>query len=157
VSLSNRRPAAIASGIIAPLAAITLAGAALWPQAGAAEGALAVGLPADVAQEGFAFGSAVNKPRVDEARAEALRVCATPSPGVDKRAQMLCTVVQTFHDQCYAVAMDPADATPGVGWAVAADKATATRAALAKCRDTAGADRRDACELSRAECDGKDD
>ena len=126
----------------------------LWPLAGAAEGAIAVGLPRDVAEEGFAFGFAINEARVDAARAEALRSCKEESPGVDKRAQALCAVVQSFRDQCFAVAMDPQDATPGVGWAVAADKATASRDALAKCVETAGDGRRDACEVSRAECDG---
>ena len=126
----------------------------LWPLAGAAEGAIAVGLPRDVAAEGFAFGSSVNKARIDEARTEALRGCKKESPGVDKRAQALCAVVQSFRNQCFAVAMDPKDATPGVGWSIAADTPTARREALAKCVETAGDDRRDACEVSHSECDG---
>ena len=134
---------------------IVAAGASLLPRPSAAEGALAVGLPRDVAAEGFAFGYALNMGSVEAARAEAMRVCKNPSPGVDKRAQALCAVVHAFRDQCFAVAMDPEDATPGVGWAVAASKTTATQDALVKCRDTAGEDRRDACVISRAECDGQ--
>jgi hypothetical protein len=136
------------------LIAMLVAGASLWPQSGAAEGALAVGLPNDVAAEGFAFGHATNKSSADQAGAEALAMCQKRSPGVDPRAQALCAVVQTFRDKCFAVAMDPKDATPGVGWAVAANKTGASDAAMSKCRDTAGADRRDACEVSHAECDG---
>jgi len=64
-------------------------------------------------------------------------------------------VVQTFRNQCFAVAMDPKDATPGAGWAVADDKESAARAALAKCVATAGDDRRDACEVTHSGCDGK--
>jgi hypothetical protein len=140
--------------IPAPLIVALVAGASLWPRTGAAEGALAVGLPPDVAAEGFAFGTAINMTNEGQARDQALETCQKPSPGVDKRAQALCAVVQSFRDQCYAVAMDPKDATPGVGWAVAGDSATASRNAMSKCRDTAGPDRRDACEISGAECDG---
>jgi hypothetical protein len=135
------------------LAACLIVGALAWPNRGAAEGALAVGLPADVAKEGFAFGYALDKANADEARAAALADCRTESPGVDKRAQALCAPVGSFRNQCFAVAMDPKDATPGVGWAIAANKPAASRAALAKCVETAGADRRDACKVTHAECD----
>ena len=40
----------------ATAAAILLACAVLWPKPGSAEGALAVGLPPDVAKLGFAYG-----------------------------------------------------------------------------------------------------
>ena len=85
---------------------------------------------------------------------QALRDCKTEAAGVDKRAQALCAVVHSFRDQCFAVAMDPEDATPGVGWAIADDTEAASRDALAKCVATAGDDRRDACQISHAECDG---
>ena len=134
--------------------AAALAGIIAFPTLAAADGALAVGLPNDVAQEGFAYGYALNEATPDKARAVALRDCKTESPGVDPRAQALCAVVQTFKNQCFAVAMDPKDATPGVGWAVAADKDAAAREALAKCVATAGDDRRGACELSYSGCDG---
>lgn len=135
------------------MAVSLLAAGPLWPHTGRAEGALAVGLPKDVAAEGFAYGFALDKPTADEANAAALADCKTPTQGVDKRAQALCAVVQTFHDQCFAVAMDPKDATPGIGWAVAADKAAASRDALAKCVATAG-DRHDFCKVTHADCDG---
>jgi uncharacterized protein DUF4189 len=147
-------PVRASDRIPALLIAAAVAGASLWPQPSAAKGALAVGLPKDVAAEGFAFGYAVNKSNVEQARADALAACKKPAQGVDKRAQALCSVAAWFRDQCFAVAMDPKDATPGVGWAVASDKKTASRDALINCRDTAGEDRKDACEISRAECDG---
>jgi hypothetical protein len=134
---------------------MTLALAGLAHPTGAmADGALAVGEPANVAEEGYAYGFALNKASADEANAAALSDCKTESPGVDKRAQALCKVVQTFRNQCFAVAMDPQDATPGAGWAVADDKETAGRNALAKCQDTAGADRREFCKVTHTDCDG---
>jgi hypothetical protein len=124
------------------------------PDLAAADGALAVGEPADVASEGYAYGFALDEPDVDKASAGAMRDCKTPTRGIDPRAQALCKVMQTFKNKCFAVAMDPKDATPGAGWAVADDKAAASRAALAKCVATAGDDRRDACEVSHSGCDG---
>jgi len=136
------------------VAALLLAGIIALLDSAAADGALAVGLPKDVAAEGFAYGYALDEATPDKARTQALRDCKTETPGVDPRAQALCAVVQTFKNQCFAVAMDPKDATPGVGWSVAADKEAAAREALARCVATAGDDRRDACEVTHSGCDG---
>ena len=136
------------------VAACLICGAAGWPTESAAEGALAVGLPADVAKEGFAFGYALEKSSAAEARAAALADCRAESPGVDKRAQALCAPIGSFRNKCFAVAMDPKDATPGVGWAIAPSLRAASSGALAKCAATAGDDRRDACQVTHAKCDG---
>jgi hypothetical protein len=136
------------------LVAALLTGIMARPDLAAADGALAVGLPSDVAAEGFAYGFALDEPTSQAASAGALRDCREETPGVDPRAQALCAVVQTFKNRCFAVAMDPKDATPGVGWAIEGDKDTAARAALAKCVATAGDDRRDACEVTHSGCDG---
>jgi hypothetical protein len=138
----------------AALAGILFA-AIFRPGPAPADGALAVGEPPDVAAEGYAYGFALDQPTTEEASAQALRDCKTPTPGIDPRAQVLCAIVQSFKNQCFAVAMDPKDATPGVGWAVEDDKAKAERAALARCVATAGDDRRDACEITHAGCDGE--
>jgi hypothetical protein len=144
-----RRRAASACIALAVVLGVTLA-----PRPGAADGALAVGLPSDVTAEGFAYGFAVNKASTEEASAQALRDCRTETPGIDKRAQALCAVEITFRNQCFAVAMDPQDATPGVGWAIGGDKDGAGRDALAKCVETAGDSRRDACRVTHTDCDG---
>jgi hypothetical protein len=136
------------------LAAALLAGLLAHPDLAAGDGALAIGEPADVAAEGFAYGFALDEPNGDAANAGAMRDCKTPTRGIDPRAQTLCRVVQTFKNQCFAVAMDPKDGTPGAGWAVAGDKDAASGAALAKCVATAGDDRRDACEVTHSGCDG---
>ncbi len=141
------------ASLAALLAILALAGT-IGPRPAAADGALAVGEPADVAAEGYAYGFAVNLASADQAGTKAMRDCSTESPGVDKRAQALCKIVQTFRNKCFAVAMDPKDATPGAGWAVADDKATAGHNALAKCMETAGADRRDYCKVTHTDCDG---
>jgi hypothetical protein len=145
-SMPFQRHAAIAA-LLAVMALTGTVGPA------AADGALAVGAPADVAEEGYAYGFGVNVAST-EASAKAMRDCTRRSQGVDPRAQRLCKIVQTFRDKCFAVAMDPKDATPGAGWAVADDKATAGRNALAKCMETAGADRRNFCEVTHTDCDG---
>jgi Domain of unknown function (DUF4189) len=126
----------------------------LSPDPGMAAGALAVGLPADVAAQGFAYGFVLNKPSADAAGTEALSVCRKATPGVDKRAQALCAVASTFTNQCFAVAIDPKDQTPGVGWSVQDTKADAERIALGKCRATAGKSREQYCIVDHSGCDG---
>lgn len=133
--------------------ALTALADTIAPRPAAADGALAVGEPADVAAEGYAYGFAVNLAS-DAASTKAMRDCSAESPGVDPRAQRLCKIVQTFRDKCFAVAMDPKDATPGAGWAVADDKTTAGRNALARCMETAGEDRRSYCKVTHTDCDG---
>jgi len=133
------------------LTAMALAGA-VGPAA--ADGALAVGAPADVAEEGYAYGFGVNLASTEEASTKAMRDCSTKSPGVDPRAQRLSKIVQTFRNKCFAVAMDPKDATPGAGWAVADDQATAGNNALARCQETAGVDRVKFCKVTHSDCDG---
>ncbi len=136
------------------LAAVVSAGVVARADLAAADGALAVGEPRDVVAEGFAYGFALDEPTIEQASAKALGDCKTPTRGIDPRAQALCKVVQAFKNLCFAVAMDPKDATPGVGWAVEGDKDSAARAALAKCVATAGDGRRDACEVTHSGCDG---
>ncbi len=136
------------------LAAALLFVVLVRPDSAAADGALAVGQPSDVAADGFAYGFALDQATPEQASANALRDCKSESPGVDPRAQALCAVVRTFKNQCFAVAMDPEEATPGVGWAIERDKDSAARGALARCVETAGEGRRDACEVTHSGCDG---
>jgi Domain of unknown function (DUF4189) len=117
-----------------------------------ADGALAIGLPSDVAKEGFASGYSYNAENTDSARNTALESCRR-APSYE-RPRSLCSIVETFTHKCVAVAMDPKAGTPGVGWAVAEDKMTAESEALARCAATAGEGRRDACKVSNSNCDG---
>jgi Domain of unknown function (DUF4189) len=134
--------------------ALWLAGAMLWPHAAAADGALAVGLPGDVAKEGVAMGWVINSENEGWARARALQFClefmdAPPA------TRALCKVIKTFRGECVAIALDPEAGTPGVGWAVAAAVKKAESDALAACVNTAGAERQKFCKVTVSRCDGK--
>ncbi len=142
--------------------AVALAGAslvcalALWPARSSAEGALSVGVPPDVATSGVAIGWSVNQPSAEKASEEAMEQCRKRGDAITPTSlASLCTQVgKTFHDQCVAIAIDPEDGTPGIGWAVAPTLAVASEQALANCQATAGADRREYCKVSTTGCDG---
>ena len=133
---------------------VLLSNALLWSKPGAAEGALAVGVPAKVAKDGFAYGYNTNKASTDEARQSALKTCGEPAANKAPAARKLCKVIASFHDQCVAVAEDPQAGTPGVGWAIADTLHDAEAGALEKCEATAGPGRRAACRVDHSGCDG---
>jgi hypothetical protein len=123
---------------------------------GIADGALALGLPADVARLGFASGAAVNAADMDNARKSAIERCHR-SRNASAQSMKLCKVIATFRDQCFAIAIDPKAGTPGVGWGIAETLAKADQQALAQCRTTAGVTRQQFCAvLQDADhlCDG---
>jgi hypothetical protein len=134
------------------LLAAVIAFVMLGAGAARADGALAIGLPSDVAKQGFASGYSYNAGNVDAARKTALDYCRRAP--TNQRARSLCSIVETFNHKCVAVAMDPKAGTPGVGWSVAESKSTAESEALARCAATAGDGRRDACKVSDSSCDG---
>jgi hypothetical protein len=117
-----------------------------------ADGAIAVGVPANVSKDGFAYGRNVNSPNQQAASDRALQLCRTAKDSSDQ-ARRLCTVVMSFHRQCVAVAMDPAAGTPGIGWAVTPTLEAARQQALANCRATAGPNRVQYCAVSDSTCD----
>jgi hypothetical protein len=137
-----------------------LLAAVFGPNPAAAAGAVAVGLPADVAKEGVSIGAIVNSDTADSANAGAIKQCKTPpkttvsNTPVTTRTWQLCALVASFHDQCYAYAFDPQDGTPGFGWAVADDQPGAEKQALANCEKTAGRARKGACVMVKSACDG---
>lgn len=124
------------------------------PRPAAADGAVAVGAPADVGKDGYAFGRTVNANNMSEASEHALNNCRT-AKGATEAARNLCIVVMTFRNQCAAVAFDPEPGTPGAGWAVAPTREAAENQALAECIGVAGPGRRDACKISDIGCDGQ--
>jgi hypothetical protein len=125
----------------------------LLPHRAAADGALAVGVPKDVAKQGFAYAYSTDKADSDAARAEALETCRKPGDNKSETARGLCSVVGTFTKQCVAVAMDPVNGTPGVGWAIAYSLKAAESQAIARCQATAGADRRGYCKVDHSRCE----
>jgi hypothetical protein len=141
------------ASFVALLASFLLAGTALWPTLVIAEGAIAIGVAPGGVTHGFASGGTQNRATMDLAKTEAINGCHK-SPGSNADAQKRCAVVLTFHNQCFAQALDPKDGTPGVGWAIGANQQAADDQALSKCRATAGADRRDFCKITDQRCDG---
>jgi hypothetical protein len=139
-------------GILA--GAVMLAAMHMASGAAMAEGAIAVGTSGNFAKDGFAFGGAINKATKEAASAQALDTCSKYE-GAPKMAA-ICRVISTFTRECYSLAFDPEPGTPGVGWAIAADKATAEERANAACEATAGAKRRKFCKVEQTFCDTHD-
>jgi Domain of unknown function (DUF4189) len=122
----------------------------LQSQAGKADGAIATTPPQDVYKDGFNYGVAIGYATSDQATARALQECrkrATVNRGT-RQIPDRCKIVQTFRGECVAVAMDPKDGSPGIGWAVERTVEKAQAAAMAKCRATAG-DGGQSCRLER--------
>lgn len=117
-------------------------------------GALAVGSTGNVARDGYAIGFATNQATEDAAKTTATNNCHD-FQGAPK-ATATCAVVTTFHGQCYAFAEDPEAGTPGVGYAVAADTATAEQKAMDACKATAGPTRVQFCQARKSACDTHD-
>ncbi len=138
-----------AAGLLA--AAVLLAALLLASGRSArADGALAVGSTGDVVKYGVAFGMVVDLPK-EKAAAKALQHCRTFKA---REAAERCSVVATFsRGECFAVALDPKSGTPGAGWAVGPDQATASSKAIAMCEAAAGSDRKGSCRVSSAGCD----
>ncbi len=142
----------------AVVASLLIAG--FCPNLACADGAIAVGLPDNVAKEGVSIGTIVNSPSNDSAKAEALKQCKTPpkttvsGTAVTTKTWKLCKLVADFHERCFAYSFDPQDGTPGFGWAVDDDQRGAEQQALANCEKTAGPKRRAACIIVKAGCDG---
>jgi hypothetical protein len=137
------------------IGSVCLLGAFLaTPNVAQAAGAVAIGLPADVAESGISMFIYVNASSTDEARSKAVAGCKTIG---SETARALCKVMATFTNQCAAEALDPKDGTPGFGWAIADTAADAKSQAIANCRDTAGPDRQDACAVpdKGVWCDGR--
>lgn len=137
------------------LVAVLLGFVLLQPHRAAAEGAIAVGQPKDVAEEGYAYAYSTGKADMQAARAEALETCRKPGNGKSDQGRNLCKVVGTFTNECVAVAMDPGTGTPGVGWAIGGTLKLAEANAIARCKATAGAGRGEYCKIDNSRCDGE--
>jgi hypothetical protein len=138
----------------AAAAALLLCCAALLPGRGSAEGALAVGLPPDVAKQGLALGYALNFDTTEKAQETALKRCRE-FPDAPPATRDLCKIVEKFSKRCLAIALDPQSGTTGVGWSTSRNQEVAEELAMEKCIDTAGRKRREFCRVTLTTCDGK--
>ena len=118
-----------------------------------ADGAVALGRPADIAKAGVAIGIASNFEDNDRAQEAALEKCRA-NQDAPQSTKSLCMLVAYFKDQCAAVAIDKKAGTPGFAWAIGINKASAQGEALAVCKATAGKGRERFCENSIWYCDG---
>ncbi|WP_342360039.1 DUF4189 domain-containing protein [Terrarubrum flagellatum] len=118
-----------------------------------ADGAIALGRPANIATAGVAIGVASNYADTVTAAQSALEQCRS-NKSAPASTKALCRLVAHFKDQCAAVALDRKDGTPGFGWSIGVDKASAQDEAMAVCRATAGKGREKFCEQSIFYCDG---
>jgi hypothetical protein len=119
---------------------------------GVADGAVAIGLPDNVAKQGVAQGYSYNAKTPDDARRVAMGYCEDVTKS-SKQAVALCKVGKIFHEQCVSFTLDPKPGTPGYGWGVGDDKDGAEKSAMAMCLDTAGASRQQYCKVVASDCD----
>lgn len=132
--------------------AATIGCGALWAYGAdraQAEGAIAIGSTGSVAKDGYSIGINVNSSTEADAKRQALAWCRSHGSQVTQRE---CKIVTTFCHQCPAEAEDPKDGTPGFGWAVVADEASAKSVAIDHCPATAG-NRREFCKVVNTLCD----
>jgi hypothetical protein len=116
-----------------------------------AAGAVAIGIPANVARDGVAAGVSIDSPSTAAASREALSLCRGSKVG--RYTRSLCKVVKTFSRQCAAMATDPQPGTTGFGYGVASTKGRAQSIALAQCKASSGLGRAGACEQASVACD----
>ncbi len=138
------RPAAVAFAV---LFALTVpVGPAL------SNGSLAIGLPNDVAEGGFAMGISYNYGTDGEADAESLKQCLSFMDAPDS-TRALCKIFDHFKHECIAVAMDPEPGTYGVGWKIADTQSQADDGAMSECKRTSNDDRDGYCQITYRICD----
>ena len=131
--------------------AMVVSGGFLTVPAGA-HAAIAIGKPDDVATGGLAMGVGYNYQTPEGAKLRALQEClAFKDAPLETRG--LCTIIESFDRQCYAISLDPMAGTPGAGWAIADKKDDAEQSALERCRRTAGSDRATFCVVTLSNCD----
>ena len=113
--------------------------------------ALAVGVTENP-RDGIAFGYSYNYDKIDEAETSALQSCKTYKPA--PKAALRCKLFDSLPKGCFAVAFDPKDDSPGMGWAMHERREIAEREAIDKCRRAAPKNRRQYCKIDTLKCDG---
>jgi len=109
-------------------------------------------VPEEGLSAGLATGTSWGYPTQNQASQRALTECRAYKS--NPQAAQQCKIVDTFHDQCYAIAMDPDPGTPGLGLAIANAIGAAEERAMADCKKTAG-DRAKFCKMSESNCDAR--
>lgn len=115
----------------------------------ASHGALAIGVPESVELDGISVGFSWNAGSPEVARIEALRSCLDLK-NAPLRARSLCSIVTTFRQRCFSVAIDHLGGG-GWGWALDSTVEGAEAKALQSCKSTL----QKSCLVAFAQCDVK--
>ncbi len=136
--------------LIAALAVAGLSGAAAAPAA-AAYGAVFKTDDTDVARTGVWLGYSTNEPDERGARNVAENECRRLLKANPKTVGP-CRLVAVFRDLCLAAAFEDGEAADGWGLGFGPSRESASAAALARCRETAG-EGATACRVTGTDCD----
>lgn len=118
-------------------------------------GAIAIGQTANgVAVDGLVYGTSWDYATQEEANREALSGCRSEENQDNPQAVKQCKVADTFHHQCYAVALDSRGGA-GVGFAIANDERSAKNQAQGNCTAAAGSGGGQFCKVVESNCDGR--
>src|SRR5262249_27279818 len=116
-----------------------------------AASALAVGVT-DKPGDGIAYGYAFNYDTGEAAMGTARNGCRGYKEA--PKATPFCRIIGSVRKGCIAVAFDPKDDSPGMGWAVHEERAVAEGRALDNCRAAAPPERKQFCRIDLLKCDG---
>jgi len=133
-------------------AAAAIVAVLLQNQAASPHGAIAVGQPSSVANDGVAVGYTWNYDNSGQAEADALKQCLSYLDAPDS-TRALCKVVSSFSHKCVAIALDPNTGTEGFGWAVDTSMSAAADRALSICKESDGPANAGACNVPAQKCD----
>jgi hypothetical protein len=117
---------------------------------GYAFGAVATGVPDDVTKDGIAQGYSYGARTQADAEATAMKYCRQSKYAI---AAGRCAVTRVFSGQCVSLSIDPGEATPGYGYGIGDDRASAEREAMVMCYETSPTDRTLFCKVTSTECD----
>jgi hypothetical protein len=112
-------------------------------------GALAVGVPQSIREDGIAMGVSWNMPTAQSAEREARKQCAE-FQAAPVKTRALCKVIRTFERKCAAIASDPAPGGEEWGWAVGDSASQAEQLALRSCKTN----HLQFCIIAASGCDG---
>ncbi len=114
-----------------------------------AHGAIAIGGNTKGSPHGSAYGLSYSFATKAQARSRALLECEKHRAGVGTP----CKIVAVYARRWASIAADPKGDTPGIGWAVDADKKSVEAFALYKCKATSPDDRKEFCAVALTQQD----
>ncbi len=139
------------SGWLVLMIAASLLTAAMHPDPGHAEGAIAMGQTDGVGTDGLAFGAHYND--FDPYRIVGQSVAECRASAASEPAHNACKIIRTFHDRCFSLAQDEKLKPHGVGLSLAENRKAADALAMDQCSKMAGSAHAKACAVLRNGCE----